>query len=186
MNYILELYRDQPASAVALFCAAHFLSSFFAIPGGCTALNIGAGAVFGLPLACAIIYPVTMLSAVTGYGVGRRFGSHALVLRAREKFNRLLARLRSADFLFLLTLRLSPVVPFGIMNIACGALRVPWPLYLLSTFVGIFFDVALLSSIGAALQVGSTLAIAFAVLLVATMAARSWLFKSPGQVRMTP
>lgn len=184
-NYIFDLYRDQPLTAVALFCAAHFLSSFFGIPGGCTALNIGAGALFGLPTAVAVIYPVTMLSAVTGYCVGQYFSANKMALGAAKRLQGLMLRLKSADFLFLVSLRLSPFIPFGIMNLACGVLGVAWPVYLLSTFIGIFFDVVLLASVGAALQIGPEVALAFAVLVLLSMVLRSWLFKSPARIRMT-
>jgi uncharacterized membrane protein YdjX (TVP38/TMEM64 family) len=183
-NYIFDLYRDQPFTAIALVCATHFIFSFFGIPGGCTALNIGAGALFGLPTACAVIYPVTMFSAAAGYWVGRHFSTHRMAIRAAERLQSLMERLRSADFLFLVGLRLSPVVPFGLMNLACGVLGVAWPIYLLSTFVGIFFDVVLLASMGAALQVGPEVALGFAALVLVSIALRSWLFKSPARIRI--
>lgn len=173
LNYIHELYAQAPALAIAAFCAAHLAASISGFPGGCTALNILAGAMMGLLPACAVIYPVTMLSALLVYAGGARFRNQPWATRAAAKTKDLMAKLRSADFGFMVVLRLSPLLPFSVINLACGVLRVPLPLFLGSTFVGIFFDVVLLASLGASLTAGPWIVAAFAALLIAAQVIRS-------------
>lgn len=144
-------YSSHPVSTVALFCLAHFLSSTFSIPGSCTALNVASGAVFGLKAGCAIVYPITMLSACVGYLAASRFRGLPLMARYEGLLSSLASRLEQGGFLFLVTLRLSPIIPYGVLNPLLGLLRVPFGTFLASTFVGIFLDVVLLNSIGAAL-----------------------------------
>lgn len=59
--------------------------------------------------------------------------------------------LESNGHSFLILARLSPLLPYGALNMMFGFLRVPYLLYLLTTIVGIFFDVVLLNSIGSCL-----------------------------------
>jgi uncharacterized membrane protein YdjX (TVP38/TMEM64 family) len=48
----------------------------------------------------------------------------------------------------MILLRLSPLVPFGALNLVLGLLRVKFSHYLFATFAGIFFDVFLLCNLG--------------------------------------
>jgi uncharacterized membrane protein YdjX (TVP38/TMEM64 family) len=148
-----DIQTHYPVATVFLFWLAHFVSSSLALPGACTALNMTAGFLFGFWPAIAIIYPVTVFSSLGGYFIGARFSRFfrgpALqrVMSAIEK-NR---RLHGHQILVLL--RLSPFVPFTLINVACGILAVPLPAYLSSTIAGVFFDVVLLSGIGSNLLV---------------------------------
>ena len=88
--------------------------------------------------------------------------------------------LENAGFLALIALRLSPFLPYGILNPALGALGVPFPRFLMSTVIGIFFDVTLLNSLGAALANSGKaesaqnlyLLAVFVLMLMATLLAR--------------
>lgn len=146
-----HLYEARPVTVVALFCVAHFLSSTFSVPGSCTALNVASGAVFGFWTGCAIVYPVTMLSACTGYLAASRLRGFPIMARYEPLLGTVQEKFRRGGFLFLVGLRLSPIFPYGVLNPLLGLLRVPFGTFLASTFVGVFLDVFLLNSIGAAL-----------------------------------
>lgn len=163
-----------PGLSVAAFCAAHLIASIFGIPGGCTLLNILSGATFGFWKGCAVVYPVTMLSATLVFAAAqilrrpaaRRLMSKSLATRARELFG----RLGPGDYWYLVALRLSPLIPFGLLNLLLGLAGLPFTVYFLSTLVGIFFDVTLLNSLGAGTAVNGSpqshvdLAVVFLVL----------------------
>lgn len=144
-------YAAHPVTSVVLFCLIHFFSSMLSVPGSCTALNIISGAVFGFWTGCAVVYPVTMLSGCVGYLAAFRLRGLPLLARYEPMLGRLQARLGEGGFLFLVSLRLSPFFPYGVLNPMLGLLRVPLGTFLASTFVGIFLDVFLLNSIGATL-----------------------------------
>lgn len=179
------LFASNWLLAVVLFCILHFGSSALGIPGGCTALNILAGAVFGFPLACAIVYPITIFSAAAVYALGWKFSGKPLAERYQKIVARLSDRLGRGDFLFFVSLRLSPIFPFGLLNLACGWLRVPFGLFLTSTIVGIFFDVTLLCGLGAAAELGRTWLFAgFLILFGALWLVRSFLLKEKDRIRL--
>jgi uncharacterized membrane protein YdjX (TVP38/TMEM64 family) len=146
-----ELYQLHPTEMIAVFCLAHVLAACLSIPGSCITLNIFSGAVFGFHVGCLVVYPITLLSACIGYFAAVPLLSLPLVARQRKKVDALRDRLGDDDFLFLVSLRLSPIFPYGVLNLALGLLRVPFPTFLASTFVGVFFDVVILNGVGAAI-----------------------------------
>jgi uncharacterized membrane protein YdjX (TVP38/TMEM64 family) len=174
-----DFYSDHPVLCVLIFCLMHLTASILSLPGGCTLLNVSAGAVFGFWRGCAIVYPVTLLSASLVYFVTARFSLVGLG-RFQVHLNAIREHLDQNDYFYLVSLRLSPLLPFGPLNAALGFLRVPFPLFFLTTLVGIFFDVTLLNSLGAGLSGGTpgsekTLAVSFAVLFIIFLGLRSFL-----------
>jgi uncharacterized membrane protein YdjX (TVP38/TMEM64 family) len=144
-----DFYTQAPAAAIVLFCIAHLSASLFSIPGSCTGLNILSGAVFGFAAGCAIVYSITMVSALLAYRVGEKLGRTRVLERYSLAAQDRLKNLDRSDYWSLVALRLSPILPFGILNLMMGAVKVPWLMYLVTTFVGIFFDVVLLNGLGA-------------------------------------
>lgn len=150
LHRVQGLYREHPASALILFALSHFLCATFAVPGSCTSLNIGSGAVFGFWTGCMLVYPVTIASACFGYFAAGRLRETRLFHRYESRLASLETGLAKGGFLFLISLRLSPFLPYGVLNPALGLLRVPFGTFIASTTAGIFFDVVLLNSVGAA------------------------------------
>lgn len=188
---IETFYRQSPVTVVFLFCLAHFISSSLGLPGGCTALNISSGLLFGFWMGCLIVYPVTMVSAFAVYLVGRSGWPRVITSsRWKAKWTAVSDDLMKDNPLFLISLRLSPFFPFGVLNFLLGRLGVPTGTFLSTTLIGVFFDVTLLNSLGAALrstrtfsdsqyvQSKETLAMAFAGILILFVLARVFLLRS--------
>lgn len=148
-----EHWRDAyPMLAVLLFCLAHLSASTLAIPGGCTILNILSGALFGFWRGCAIVYPITLLSATLTYWAANSLIDSPFIQRYRERLSGMKQHLLKHDYLYFVLLRLSPLLPFNVINIFMGALDIPYRIYIVTTLVGIFFDVVLLNSLGASFK----------------------------------
>lgn len=151
-----RLYESNPVLLIMVFCAAHILSACFSIPGSCTALNVFSGATFGFWRGCLIVYLVTMFSALLGYFAARWLKRVPYLKRFDGSIQRVKERLDKGGFLALVSFRLSPFLPYGVLNMALGLLGVHFWAFFSSTFVGIFFDVVLLNSIGATLASAGT------------------------------
>lgn len=132
-----------------MFSIAHFFASFFGIPGGCTFLNILAGMILGFIPAVFLIYPLTLLSASAGYFVGINLGEKSIVKKYAHLFEMVKKKVLFDNFQSLILIRLSPLLPFGILNLCLGVMKIPFLIFISTTFVGIFFDVVLLAGIGA-------------------------------------
>lgn len=146
---LLTTYKQNPIVFIFVFCGLHFFSALFSIPGSCTFLNISAGALFGFFPAVMIVYPITLISGITGYLLGRLIPLNIFPEKVNQVVNKLKKYILASDFLNLVMLRLSPFFPYGILNIVFGIMHVNFLLFCLTTFVGIFFDVVLLTSAGA-------------------------------------
>ena len=149
--YLKSIYNEDPVLTIIVFCLIHLASSFFGIPGACTLLNILSGALFGVLLGSGIVYPLTLLSAGLGYCLGQKAANTSLLKRYSNQLLFLKQKVRNPGYTFFVSLRLSPFLPFGILNILLGILKIPFKFFLLTTSVGIFFDVVLLNSVGATL-----------------------------------
>jgi uncharacterized membrane protein YdjX (TVP38/TMEM64 family) len=159
----LKTQHDQ----LKAFVAAHFwlsligFTAFFAlitttaVPGAVFA-QLAGGFLFGAWLGGAAIALAATTGALAIYGVARTALGDALRRRlggeGRGALKRLQAGLDQHSFWFLLAVRLAPVVPFVLVNIASGLARIPLRRYLLATFIGTFPTNLVYAWIGAGLD----------------------------------
>ncbi len=130
------MVADHPVVAPALFVVAYALAVAFSFPAA-SILTIFAGFLFGW-----LFGGILVAFAAT-------IGASAIFIAARSAFGDFLrdkvgARVRKlADgfekdaFGYLLVLRLAPVFPFFVMNIAPALFNVPLRTYVTATFIGI-------------------------------------------------
>ena len=149
---VQQFYAENKLLTVLLFSLAHITSSAIGIPGSCTLLNVSSGALFGFWLGCAIVYPITLFSASLVYYVGLQYSNLSFLRKYKKQGEQLRKYVQEKDYLFLVSLRLNPFFPYGVLNFILGALKVPFGLYFVTTLVGVFFDVTLLNNIGAGLK----------------------------------
>ena len=148
------------------FVAAHYWASligftlFFAlitsvaVPGAVFAQLTG-GFLFGTWLGGTAIALAATVGALAIYGVTRTAFGEALRRRLPSDsgaMRRLQAGLDRQSFWFLLSVRLAPVVPFLLVNIASGLARIPLRSYVLATFLGTLPTNLVYASIGAGLD----------------------------------
>jgi uncharacterized membrane protein YdjX (TVP38/TMEM64 family) len=183
-------FHQRPMLTVILFCLAHVFAAIFSIPGSCTALNVTSGAVFGFWLGCAIVYPITLFSGCLGYFAASKLRTWGILRKYEAHLERMREQVGLGSFLILVTLRLNPFVPYGVLNPALGLLGVPFGAFLASTFVGIFLDVVLLNSAGATLasagrsegMAGWKVLVGF-LAVMATFGCARWLAKKMNEVK---
>lgn len=157
--HFLKARHDQ----LKAFVAAHYWASLFgftlffalitsvAMPGAVFAQLTG-GFLFGAWLGGTAIALAATVGALAIYGVTRTAFGEALRRRLpsdHRAIRRLQAGLDQQSFWFLLSVRLAPVVPFVLVNIASGLARIPLRSYVLATFLGTLPTNLVYASIGA-------------------------------------
>lgn len=147
-------------------------------------LIAAAALAFGPWLGALYSWVGTLVSAVVGFGLGRRFGERLLrgsTSRGVARFTELIAR---NGFLASLVVRLVPSAPFIVVNMAAGATSMSWAAFAAGSAVGIVPKIALTAFAGQAALRGLSgrgaasaiwLAGAAVVWIGATLAARAWL-----------
>lgn len=147
----LVAWRDENivrAALVYLVCYAVVVA--FSVPGAAW-MTIAGGFVFGIVPATLITTVAATLGATAIFLAARTSFRDTLRARAGGWLKRLDRELEEGEISFLLVIRLVPVVPFFIANLAPAFLNVRLVNFVWTTFVGIIPGTAVYSSIGAGL-----------------------------------
>ena len=86
----------------------------------------------------AIIYSLVgcIVSAISLYGIGRQLGRKNVVRFAGKRLNRMNRLISKHGALAVAAVRMVPVAPYSLVNLAAGAVRVPFRDFVLGTFLG--------------------------------------------------
>jgi uncharacterized membrane protein YdjX (TVP38/TMEM64 family) len=120
--------------AIIGFTLAYAVLTALSVPGAML-MTLAAGFLFG-PWFGGVY---ALLGATFGAGavfLAARTGLAGLVDSAGPRVQRLKAKFRADAFSYLLCLRLVPIFPFWLVNLAAGATNMPLPVYLTATFFG--------------------------------------------------
>ena len=128
-------YRDNSLTVVVCFVALFLLIGLFLLPGA-TLLSVFSGAVFGLPLGPLLVSLGSTLGAVLGFYVARYIFKDWVEERFGDRLHPIQEGLLKNDIHYMLFLRLVPLTPFFLVNIAMGASRVSWKVFMIGTLLG--------------------------------------------------
>jgi uncharacterized membrane protein YdjX (TVP38/TMEM64 family) len=148
--------------ALLAFIAVYALATAVSLPGG-TILTLAGGFLFGTWVGgAATVVGATLGAILVFYAVKTSFGQ-ALRERAEASGGRLksvIDGVQEGAFGYILTLRLIPLAPFWLVNVAAALAHVPLRAYALATFIGImpatFIYSGIGSGIGALVERGET------------------------------
>src|SRR5579884_1272827 len=146
VRWIAQVGAAAPFCFIAVYAALTALS----IPGA-TLLSVAAGLLFGTW--CGTLYAVTgaTLGATVVFAAARAgFGN--IALRAGPRIKRLEAGFNANAFSYLLVLRLMPLFPFWLVNLAAALTGVELVTYIAGTFIGIIPGCFLFVSLGKAFE----------------------------------
>lgn len=188
----VEFVRDIGVLGILLYGAIYAVATILLVPG--SLLTIGAGFVYGL-WGVALVLPASMLGAIGAFLLGRFF-ARDWVGRRIAKYDRLAAvddAIGDKSFTIIFLLRLSPVVPFSLLNYFLGVTRAKLSVYIWASLTGmlpgiflyvyigtLMTDAAQLASgdrpdtgvLGQALLIGGLVATFIVTVLISTIAKR--------------
>ncbi len=141
---------DHSALAAALFVAVYAVSTAASLPGGLV-LMVAGGLLFGTWLGTALTVTGATLGATALFLVARSALGEGLRGRAGGAVERLADGFREGAFSYLLVLRLVPLFPFFVVNLAPTFLGVRPRTYVLATLIGIVPGTFVFASVGAGL-----------------------------------
>jgi uncharacterized membrane protein YdjX (TVP38/TMEM64 family) len=123
-------------AAGALFVALYVLAALLVVPG--SILTLAAGYLFGLPLGVALTSAGSVLGAAAAFIVGRFVARNWVAQRVatRPTFRALDAALRHDGFPIVLLARLSPLIPYNLLNYGLSITAARFRDYLLATWIG--------------------------------------------------
>jgi len=137
-----------------------------------------------------------LVSALIGFGLGRRFGAKALPNLGGEGLRKFMAMIGRNGFTASLLVRLAPSAPFIVVNMAAGVAPMRLSAFAAGTAIGIVPKIALTAFAGAsvvrALNGGGgarqwlVLLVAAALWIVAGLAVRAWMRRREARAETPP
>jgi uncharacterized membrane protein YdjX (TVP38/TMEM64 family) len=133
---LADYYQAHRVATIAAFMALYVVQTALSLPGAAI-LSLAAGAIFGalpgtLYANCAATIGATLAFLVTRYLL-----RDAILAKFGPKLEGLNRELEERGFNYLLFLRLVPLFPFFLINLAAGLTRLPLRTFVLGTLIGI-------------------------------------------------
>ncbi|MBI5484108.1 MAG: TVP38/TMEM64 family protein [Deltaproteobacteria bacterium] len=133
---LLSFKEAHTAGMVAGFMALYILQTALSLPGAAI-LSLAAGAIFGVVMGTVYAMIAATIGAVLAFLVTRYLLRDAVISRFGGKLETLNRELEQRGFNYLLFLRLVPIFPFFLINLAAGLTRLPLRTFVLGTAIGI-------------------------------------------------
>ena len=133
----LLTFTDQNyVTAVTIFVASYCLLVAFSLPGA-VFFTLAGGFLFGSVVGTLYVNLAATSGATFAFLAGRYLLRDWVEARFGARLEPLQAGFARNAFSYLMTLRLIPIFPFFIVNLACGLTRVSLGTYVLATAIGI-------------------------------------------------
>jgi uncharacterized membrane protein YdjX (TVP38/TMEM64 family) len=128
--------ETHPTLAWIAYVATYIVATVLVIPA--SILTLAAGFVFGLPLGVVLVSIGSVLGASAAFLVGRFFVREWVVKRIAgwPRFRALDRATRHDGFVIVLLTRLSPLVPFNLINYGLALTSVRFRDYFLASWIG--------------------------------------------------
>lgn len=128
--------RSAGVFGVAVFAVVYIAAAVFMLPG--SVLTLMAGFAFGPVWGTLLVSPVSVLAAALAFTLGRTVARERVAARAAgdARFAAIDRAIGDQGFRVVALLRLSPVLPFNLLNYALGLTRVSLRDYVLASWIG--------------------------------------------------
>ena len=133
---LLTFYTEHALLMVAAFMAIYIIQTTLALPGA-VILSLSAGAIFGPLMGTLYAVSAASVGATLSFLVTRYLLRDAVLTRFGDKLEGINLELEQRGLNYLLFLRLVPLFPFFLINLAAGLTRLPLRTFVLGTFIGI-------------------------------------------------
>ncbi|MBM9615490.1 TVP38/TMEM64 family protein [Desulfobulbus rhabdoformis] len=128
--------HDHPLAAPLLFMALYIVQTAFSLPGAAI-LSLSAGLLFGAFAGTLYAVVAATIGATLAFLVARYLLHDTVQQRFGARLETINQELAQRGFNYLLFLRLVPLFPFFLINLAAGLTRLPLRTFFLATMVGI-------------------------------------------------
>ncbi len=137
-----------------VYVALHVALTLVPVPKNL--LAVIAGALFGLSTGIALSWGASVLSAIVTFYLGRRLGGDTVEELSGRRVEVVRGILREQGTLSVLVARLTPLLPFTVVNYAAGVSPVRPGAYLLGTVVGVVPGTVAYVAVGASAGADTT------------------------------
>jgi uncharacterized membrane protein YdjX (TVP38/TMEM64 family) len=133
---LVEYYAAHQVVMVTGFMTLYIVQTALSLPGAAI-LSLAAGALFGTAMGTVYANIAATIGATLAFLVTRYLLRDLVLDRFGPKLEGINRELETRGFNYLLFLRLVPVFPFFLINLAAGLTRLPLRTFFLATMLGI-------------------------------------------------
>lgn len=133
---LLEYYATHRLIMVSGFMALYIIQTALSLPGAAI-LSLAAGAIFGSIMGTVYANIAATIGATLAFLVTRYLLRETVMNRFGDRLEGINRELEERGFGYLIFLRLVPVFPFFLINLAAGITRLPLRTFFLGTMIGI-------------------------------------------------
>lgn len=134
---LLQSYHAEHAVLLVItFMVVYILQTSLSLPGA-TILSLSAGALFGPLLGTLYAVSAATIGATLAFLFTRYLLRDAVLRKFGNKLEKMNKELEERGLNYLLFLRLVPLFPFFLINLAAGLTRLPLRTFIVGTFFGI-------------------------------------------------
>jgi uncharacterized membrane protein YdjX (TVP38/TMEM64 family) len=154
---LLDYYASHQVATVSGFMAIYIVQTALSLPGAAI-LSLASGAVFGVLAGTFYAVVAATIGACLAFMVTRYLLRDVVLNRFGARLEGLNRELESRGLNYLLFLRLVPLFPFFLINLAAGVTRVPLRIFFIGTLCGIIPGAFVFVNAGASLTTIDSLA----------------------------
>ena len=133
---LMDFYATHTLAMVAGFMAVYIIQTALSLPGAAI-LSLAAGAIFGSIMGTVYAVVSASIGATLAFLVTRYLLRDFVLARFGSRLEGMNRELETRGFNYLLFLRLVPVFPFFLINLAAGLTRLPLRTFFFGTMLGI-------------------------------------------------
>ncbi|MFC7322479.1 TVP38/TMEM64 family protein [Halobacillus campisalis] len=156
-----------------IFILAYMIGPFIMFPS--SVLSMSAGLAYGMWPGILYIWIGAGGAATTGYIIGRFFGKSILRLYHYQWSQKAEEKINERGFLFVLFLRLVPIIGFSLLSYLSGMMKLRFSSYLMATMIGILPGVFTYGTVGASIIAGDPIIVGIAIIMVVLLMMISYL-----------
>ncbi len=143
--------HDHPIEALAIYIGVYIGVVSLALPGSLI-LTLSGGFLFGPLIGGTVADLACSAGATVTFSVLRLATGDSLEKRANPRIKAFEEGFRKDAFLYLVTLRVIPVTPSWLVNLAAGIIGMPWRTFVLATVFGFIPVSYIYASLGSGLD----------------------------------
>ena len=132
---LVELYENHQFVMASAFIVVYIVQTVLSLPGA-GILSLAAGAVFGVVRGALYVSIGATTGATLAFLVSRYLFRDAIQKKFSSRLETMNRELEHSGFNYLLFLRLVPIFPFFLINLAAGLTKIPLRTFFLGTIIG--------------------------------------------------
>lgn len=144
----MDWIEGQGAAGAVVFVLLYIAACVLMLPG--SVLTLGAGAIYGLWIGFALVSAASTLGAGAAFLVGRYVARDwvASKIEGNTKFRAIDEAVAEEGWKIVFLTRLTPVIPFNLLNYGYGATKVSFRHYFFASWIGMMPGTLLYTYIG--------------------------------------